>query len=188
MGSDTPRPECRFARKGEAGSYAAHHSAALASPSERKPRTSPPACASYFFFSLTLRFAEASLPTASVAVTVTLPRALRTGRKKGQTREARYNVDGLSTRDAATVAGIGERALKSRLHRGQRAMLERLDNDSLATHEAAPRSAPADVSPRPRTAASPRCRLRARARPYPTSGTPPRRARSERGAPSTPHR
>ena len=44
------------------------------------------------------------------------------------------DVEGLSTREAAASAGIGERALKSRLHRGRRAMLDRLDGDILASH------------------------------------------------------
>ena len=39
------------------------------------------------------------------------------------------DVEGLSTREAAAAAGIGERALKSRLHRGRHAMLASLDRD-----------------------------------------------------------
>ena len=39
------------------------------------------------------------------------------------------DVEGLSTREAAQAAGIGERALKSRLHRGRSAMVAGLDRD-----------------------------------------------------------
>ena len=39
------------------------------------------------------------------------------------------DVEGLSTREAAKAAGIEERALKSRLHRGRRTMHERLYHD-----------------------------------------------------------
>lgn len=38
------------------------------------------------------------------------------------------DVDGLSTAEAAEVLGIGERALKSRLHRGRMALREKLDH------------------------------------------------------------
>jgi RNA polymerase sigma-70 factor (ECF subfamily) len=38
------------------------------------------------------------------------------------------DVDGLSTAEAAEALGIGERALKSRLHRGRMALRERLDH------------------------------------------------------------
>lgn len=38
------------------------------------------------------------------------------------------DVDGLSTAEAAEVLGIGERALKSRLHRGRMALREQLDH------------------------------------------------------------
>jgi RNA polymerase sigma-70 factor (ECF subfamily) len=37
------------------------------------------------------------------------------------------DVEGLSTQEAAEVLGIGERALKSRLHRGRRAVRRELD-------------------------------------------------------------
>lgn len=38
------------------------------------------------------------------------------------------DVEGLSTTEAAEVLGIGERALKSRLHRGRMALREKLDH------------------------------------------------------------
>ena len=38
------------------------------------------------------------------------------------------DVDGLSTAEAAEALGIGERALKSRLHRGRMALREKLDH------------------------------------------------------------
>lgn len=38
------------------------------------------------------------------------------------------DVEGLSTAEAATVLGIGERALKSRLHRGRMALRKELDD------------------------------------------------------------
>lgn len=38
------------------------------------------------------------------------------------------DIDGLSTAEAAAELGIGERALKSRLHRGRRALRKKLDH------------------------------------------------------------
>ena len=43
------------------------------------------------------------------------------------------DLTGFSTREAARTAGIGERALKSRLHRGRRALRANLDRDLVET-------------------------------------------------------
>ena len=43
------------------------------------------------------------------------------------------DVEGLSIREAAETVGIGERALKSRLHRGRSAMVASLDRDLVGT-------------------------------------------------------
>ncbi len=43
------------------------------------------------------------------------------------------DLEGLSTREAADAVGIGERALKSRLHRGRRELRDALDEDLAAT-------------------------------------------------------